>query len=83
MQVNIDPVEYEIVAHRKTVKQDLSKIHKTPPRAQTSELDIFPYTNRKLIDIKDALGRKTKEVNRTPLFYIYDDGTVEKKIILE
>ena len=50
MQVNIDPVEYEIVAHRKTVKQSLSEIHKTPPRVQTSELDIFPYTNRKLID---------------------------------
>ena len=50
MQVQIDPVDYEIVAHRKTVKQDLSKIHKTAPRPQTSELDIFPYTNRLLID---------------------------------
>ena len=50
MQVQINPVDYEIVAHRKTVKQDLSKIHKTAPRPQTSELDIFPYTNRSLID---------------------------------
>ena len=45
MQVQIDPVDYEIVANRKTVKQDLSKIHKTAPRPQTRELDIFPYTN--------------------------------------
>ena len=50
MQVQIDPVDHEIVAHRKTVKQDLSKIHKTAPRPQTRELDIFPYTNRLLID---------------------------------
>ena len=35
-----------------------------------------------LIKITDILGRKTKGTNQ-PLFYIYDDGTVEKKIILE
>jgi hypothetical protein len=29
------------------------------------------------------LGRETKEKKNEPLFYIYDDGTVEKKIILE
>jgi len=28
----------------------------------------------------DVLGRETKN---EPLFYIYDDGTVEKKIIIE
>ena len=36
----------------------------------------------KLIKIIDVLGRETKEPNQ-PLFYIYDDGTVEKKIIIE
>ena len=42
MQVQIDPVDYEIVAHRKTVKQDLlSKIHNTVPQPQTSKLDIL------------------------------------------
>jgi len=35
--------------------------------------------NKELIKITDLLGRKTKQ----PLFYIYDDGTVEKKIIIE
>ena len=33
--------------------------------------------------ILDLLGRSTKIVKSQPLFYIYDDGTVEKKIILE
>ena len=37
---------------------------------------------KKLLKIIDILGRKTKETNQ-PLFYIYDDGTVEKKIIIE
>ena len=31
----------------------------------------------------DLLGRSTKIVNNKPLFYIYDDGTIEKRIILE
>ena len=38
---------------------------------------------KKVIKITDVLGRETKEVKNTPLFFIYDDGTVEKKIILE
>ena len=34
------------------------------------------------IKILDFLGRNSKEKNQ-PLFYIYDDGTVEKKIVLQ
>jgi hypothetical protein len=30
--------------------------------------------------ITDLLGRPSKEGNNKILFYIYDDGTVEKKI---
>jgi len=41
MRLQIDPVYYEIVAHRKTIKQDLSKIHKTVSHSQTSKLDIL------------------------------------------
>ena len=39
-------------------------------------------TNKELLKITDLLGRETKQINQ-PLFYIYDDGTVEKKIIIE
>ena len=39
--------------------------------------------NRKsLIKVLDLLGRE-KNAKNQPLFYIYDDGTVEKKIILK
>jgi hypothetical protein len=30
-----------------------------------------------------VFGQETPYRKRTPLFYIYDDGTVEKKMILE
>ena len=43
---------------------------------------VFP-NNKQLIKIVDLLGRESKDLKSQPLFYIYDDGTVEKKIILE
>ena len=45
--------------------------------------NVTPNINRQLIGIKDALGRTVKSAKDTPLFYIYDDGSVEKKIIIE
>ena len=38
---------------------------------------------RKLLKVTDILGRNAKGVKNTPLFYIYEDGTVEKKMIVE
>ena len=37
---------------------------------------------RKLIKITNLLGRETKQTNQ-PLLYIYDDGTVEKRITID
>ena len=37
-------------------------------------------TNKELLRTTDVLGRETKN---NPLFYIYDDGTVEKRIVIE
>ena len=37
----------------------------------------------KLTKITDVLGREVKENKNTPLFYIYDNGVVNKKIIVE
>ena len=39
--------------------------------------------NKKLISIVDVLGREVNKKSNIILFYIYSDGTVEKKIILE
>jgi hypothetical protein len=35
------------------------------------------------LKIIDILGRETKPTINLPLFYIYEDGTVEKKIVVE
>jgi Leucine-rich repeat (LRR) protein len=39
--------------------------------------------NKELIKITNVLGQETPYRKNTPLFYIYNDGTVEKKIIIE
>jgi len=39
--------------------------------------------SRKLTKITDILGRENKAKSNVPLFYIFDDGTVKKKIIFE
>ena len=48
----------------------------------TSFFDITQNKNN-LVKIIDMLGQKTPYRKNTPLFYIYDDGTVEKKINIE
>ena len=40
-------------------------------------------TNKGLLKVTDLLGRETKQIRNKLLLYIYDDGTVEKKIIIE
>ena len=46
-------------------------------------IDNFVVENKRLIKIVDLLGRESEEIKNQHLFYIYDDGTVEKKLILE
>ena len=51
--------------------------------APTVISDINVNRNIELIRIVDVLGRESKGTKNEPLFYIYNDGTVEKKIIIE
>ena len=44
--------------------------------------DITNNTSN-LIKITNMLGQETPYRRNTPLFYIYDDGTVEKRIVIE
>lgn len=39
--------------------------------------------DKRISKITDILGRETNYISNTPLFYIYDDGTKEKIIIIE
>ena len=45
--------------------------------------DYNEKSKRKLIKITDFLGKSVNPISNIPLLYIYDDGTVHKKIILE
>ena len=47
-----------------------------------SSVDEFENTEKELLKITNVLGKETKQTNQ-PLFYIYDDGTVEKRIVIE
>ena len=50
----------------------------------TSTFNIpISNANRKLQKIVDVLGREVNPTENTQLFYIYNDGSVEKKIIIE
>jgi len=48
----------------------------------TNVEEINNKPNR-LVKITDILGRTIKEINNKILFYIYENGKVEKKIIIE
>ena len=47
-----------------------------------TSIDDFFEEKKRLINVVDFLGRQSRELKNQPLFYIYDDGTVEKKIFL-
>ena len=53
----------------------------TVSNVPTSIADI--NSNKELIKIIDLFGRKSEVNKQAPLFYIYRDGTVEKRIFLE
>lgn len=58
---------------------------KTDSVGYVSSIPNFSITNsrRKLINRLDILGRKTNIQFNKPFIEIYDDGTVEKKVIIE
>ena len=39
--------------------------------------------NRKIISIKNVLGKSTTPKINTPLYYIFSDGTVEHRMLIE
>ena len=49
----------------------------------STSTDNFVFENKRLIKIVDLLGRESEGSKNEPLFYIYNDGTVEKRIVFE
>ena len=49
---------------------------------QNTSISELP-TTKELLEVVDLLGRKTEKIKNSLLFYIYNDGTVEKKVIIK
>jgi len=49
----------------------------------TTATEALVPVKGKLVEVRDVLGKKTKIYNNQPLFLIYDNGTVEKRIVIE
>ena len=43
---------------------------------------IEDFVNLEIFKVTDLLGRETKQKYQ-PLFYIYDDGTLDKRIVID
>ena len=55
-------------------------IYFAPP---TTIDEMFLQSNNNIVKIVNILGQEVKEENNMLLFYIYDDGTVEKRVVIE
>ena len=66
------------------------------PNNEVNQIGIYPNPTTNILNIEipddfeqlsfeliDILGRETPCKKSTPLFYIYENGTVEKRIIIE
>ena len=62
-----------------TIDTSITTLYVLPNPASIQER----ITKKELLRIIDALGRETKGAKNESLFYIYDDGTVEKRIVIE
>ena len=72
---------YTLIVHDNNGCIDSATINFT--ELSTLIIDKNIKTTKELIRIVDLLGREAQGNKNQPLFYIYDDGTVEKRIVIE
>ena len=53
------------------------------PDCSATILEEIDGEPKSLVKITDVLGRTTQATSNNPLFYIYENGKVEKKIIVD
>ena len=53
------------------------------PGSVSAVSDVKQEEKGKLIKIVDVLGRKTEKTKNSPLFYMYENGIIEKQLIVE
>ena len=79
---NLTCIDVDDVNYSTTNWMDIDTQHyfstNCPPPSAIQEHTI----TKELLKVTDLLGRETKEIS-SPFLYIYDDGTVEKRIVIE
>jgi len=78
--VNVDNVAWS-TANWTVANQNIDSQHYFSNNCSGTSIEEHT-TNKELLKVTELLGRETQQTNQ-PLFYIYDDGTVEKRIIIE
>ncbi|MGY8988377.1 MAG: leucine-rich repeat domain-containing protein [Flavobacteriales bacterium] len=76
--IDVDEVNYSTTYWTDIDPQHYFSTNCPPPSAIQEHT-----TNKELLKATDLLGRETKGTKNELLFYIYNDGTVEKKMIIE
>ena len=54
-----------------------------PATSSISDINITMDTSKQLVKVIDILGKEVKNISNQLLFYIFDDGTIEKKYIIK
>jgi hypothetical protein len=78
--INVDDVSWS-TTNWTVANGSINTQHYFSNNCTSTEIEEY-NANKGILKTIDFLGRETNQTNQ-PLFYIYDDGTVEKKIILE
>jgi hypothetical protein len=81
--IQVDDVTYSIASWGDVEDTSLFSTDCNNDCSNTSNISELNNTPKQLIKIVDLLGRETQFKPSTPLLYIYDDGTVKRKMIIE
>jgi len=59
----------------------VDELNDLTPTSNINQMNTL--SKRKVVSVRDILGKETESKNNSILFYLYDNGHVEKKIIIE
>ena len=66
-----------------TVNNSIDSQHYFSLDCNSTAINEAPQQKKQLLKIVNILSKESEPASNTPLFYIYSDGTVEKRIIIE
>ena len=79
----ITPITFECDGGKANFATPGYSLYRLNSNCMTTGVQELNNTPKQLIKIVDILGRETPFKPNTPLLYIYNDGTVERKVVLK